>query len=190
MATAAPVTTPTKVLTGKVRLSYVHLFEKFSNIEGAEPKYSAVIMVPKEDTKTYKALRRAQKAALQEGAAKKFGGVIPKDGRWKDTIKDGDEDADLEKNPEYEGHYYLTVSNTTKPAIVDRDRDPILDASEVYSGCYARVSLNAFAFNAGGSKGVSFGLQAVQKLGDGEPFGGGGVDVDVEFGDDFEDDLL
>ena len=35
---ASHVKGTTKVVTGEVRLSYVHLFEKFSNIDWAEPK--------------------------------------------------------------------------------------------------------------------------------------------------------
>ena len=161
--------TDTKVVTGKVRLSYVHLFEPYTNNPDQPAKYSCVILIPKSDKATMKKLRAAQQVALENGAAK-FGGKVPR--TWKDTIHDGDEEADLEKNPEYEGHWYMSVSAKTKPGIVDRDVDPILDSTEVYSGCYARVSLNAFAFNTQGNKGVSFGLNHVQKLADGEYLGG------------------
>lgn len=169
MATTAEQRAATKVVTGEVRLSYVHLFQPFSNIDGAEPKYSVVLVIPKKDKVTIKKLRDAQQAALEAGKAK-FGGKIPK--VWKDTIHDGDEEADLEKSPELEGCIYLTVSNKTRPGVVDRRLNEIDDPTEVYSGCYARVSLNAFAFNTGGSKGVSFGLNHVQKLRDGEPLDG------------------
>lgn len=167
----APTTASTKVITGKVRLSYCHLFEPYANSEhqGATPKYSTVILVPKTDTKTIAAIEAAQQAALENGKSSKFGGTIPK--KWTNTFHDGDEDGDLDKNPEYAGHMFMTVSNRTKPGIVDKDVQPILDAMEVYSGCYARVSINAFAFNTSGNKGVSFGLNHVQKLGDGEPLG-------------------
>lgn len=163
---------PLKVVTGKVRLSYVHLFEPYtSDPEKNEPKYSTVILVPKSDKVTIAALRKAQQEALEAGKAK-FGGKIPKD--WKDTIHDGDEEADLDDNPEYAGHWYLTVSSNAKypPGLIDRAKRPILDATELYSGCYARVSAVAFAFNTSGNKGVSFGLRNVQFLADGEPLGG------------------
>lgn len=160
---------PTKVVTGKVRLSYCHLFEPYSSFEGQEPKYSVVILVPKTDVATINKIKAAQKAALEVGKSTKFNGSIPKN--WKNTFRDGDEEADLEKNPEYEGHYFMTISNKTRPGIVDQQVQPIMDASEVYSGCYARVSMNAFAFSASGNKGVSFGLNHVQKMADGEPFG-------------------
>lgn len=160
---------PTKVITGKVRLSYVHLFEANASFEGGDPKFSCVILVPKSDTKTIRAIRAAQKVALENGKATKFNGSIPKN--WKDTFRDGDEDSDLDKNPEYAGHYFMSVSNKTRPGVVDQDVNQIMDSSEVYSGCYARVSINAFPFSVQGNKGVSFGLNHVQKLADGEPLG-------------------
>lgn len=177
----------TKVVTGKVRLSYVHLFEAFSNIEGQDPKYSCVLLIPKSDKLTMKKLRAAQQAALENGKNGVFKGRIPKD--WKDTIKDGDEDADLEQNPEYEGHFYMSVSSKTKPGIVDRDVQPIIDSTEIYSGCFARVSINAFPYSVQGNKGVSFGLNHVQKMGDGDYLGGRSrAEDDFEALDDEDDE--
>ena len=51
-------------------------------------------------------------------------------------------------------------------------KKPILDRGEVYSGCYARVSLNFYAFNSTGNKGIACGLGNIQKIRDGEPLGG------------------
>lgn len=160
----------TKVVTGKVRLSYVHVFEPFSNNDDQDKKYSTVILIPKSDTKTIAALKAAQAAAAEAGKAKTFNGKIP--ANLKTTLHDGDEEGDLEKNPEYEGHMFMTVSSKTKPGIVDKDVNPILDSTEVYSGCYARVSINAFAYNTQGNRGISFGLNHVQKLDDGDYLGG------------------
>ena len=182
----APTAT-TKVVTGKVRLSYAHLFEAHASFDNQVAKYSTVILIPKSDTKTVNAIKAAQKAALENGKATKFNGKIPNN--WTNTLKDCDEEADLEKNPEYAGHYSMTVSNLQKPGIVDRDLQPILDRSEVYSGCYARVSINAFPFNNSGNKGVSFGLNHVQKLEDGEPLGSV-TRAEDDFAEDFEDSLL
>lgn len=160
----------TKVVTGKVRLGYVHVFEPYTSDPDNPPKYSVVIMVPKSDKATIRKLRKAQQAALENGKEKTFGGKLPKE--WHDTIKDGDEDADLDKNPEYEGHLYFQASAKNRPGIVDRSLNEIINSSEVYSGCYARVSINAFPYNTRGNKGVSFGLNHIQKVADGEFFGG------------------
>jgi hypothetical protein len=132
-----------------------------------------------------KKLRNAQKVALLNGKDRVFKGSIPK--KWTDTIHDGDEDADLDRNPEYENHWYMTVAAKTKPGIVDRNKEPITNSEEIYSGVYARVSLNAFAFNTQGNKGVSFGLNHIQKWADGE-FLGGRTRAEDDFDDDLEDD--
>lgn len=60
----------------------------------------------------------------------------------------------------------------TAPQIVDKAVKPILDRSEVYSGCYARVSIIFYAFNSNGNKGIACGLGNIQKIRDGEPLGG------------------
>lgn len=163
-------TASTKVVTDKVRLSYVHVWEPWSNGEGQEAKYSVCLLIPKSDTATLAKIKAAQAAAAEKGKAKHFGGKVP--ANLKTTIKDGDTDADLERNPEMAGHFYMTVSAKTRPGVVDRNVEPILEQSEVYSGCYARVSMNAFSYSNSGNKGVSFGLNHIQKVGDGELLGG------------------
>lgn len=166
----ATTNSDTKVVTGKVRLSYVHLFEPFSQNPDQPEKYSCVILIPKSDKKTLNAIKKAQAAAAEAGKARVFNGKVP--ANLKTTLHDGDEDGDLERNPEYEGHYFMSVNSKTKPGIVDKNVNPILDSSEVYSGCFARVSINAFAYNTQGNRGVSFGLNHVQKLADGDYLGG------------------
>jgi hypothetical protein len=166
----APTKSSTRVVTGKVRLSYVHLFEPFSNQPDQEAKYSTTILIPKSDTATLDKIRKAQEAAAEDGKAKTFGGRVPTN--LKTTLHDGDEEADLEKNPEYAGHFYMAMSSKTRPGVVDADLNPVLDPTQVYSGCYARVSINAFPYSNSGNKGISFGLNNVQFLEDGPALGG------------------
>lgn len=180
-----------KVVTGKVRLSYVHLFEPYSSDPDKEKSYSVCLLIPKdtpEGKKTIKQMRAAQQIALKDT----FGEKIPRN--WRDTIRDGDEEADLDTNPEFAGHYFVNVSAKLSypPGIVDRQRQEILDSTEVYSGCYGRVSLVAFGFNRPDNKGVSFGLRNVQKLADGEPLGGGRNNPEDDFDevDDDDDDVI
>ena len=160
-----------KVVTGEVRLSYANLLTPRAAQEGAAPKYSVVLLIPKSDTATVAKIRAAQKQALEDGKAK-FGGKVP--AKWTDTLHDGDTEADLERNPEYAGHWYISTSANEQypPNVVDRSLNKILDPSEIYSGMWARVSMVAFAFNTQGNKGVSFGLRNVQKTRDDEPFSG------------------
>lgn len=174
-----------RVVTGKVRLSYANLNEPRS-IENGPAKYSAVIVIPKDDKATYDAIRKAQAHTVKNGKHK-WGGKIPPSFKGSlFTMHDGDEEADLERNPEYEGCWYMNVSNTRQPGLLDRARQPILDATEVYSGCYARVAISCFPFNQQGNKGVSFGLDHVQKLADGEPLGNM-ITAEAAF-DDLDDD--
>lgn len=188
MATTA---SDTKVVTGTVRLSYVHLFEPYTQDSDAEEKYSCVILIPKSDKKTLAKIDKAIKAAAEAGKNSKFDGKIPNN--LQITLHDGDEEGDLDKNPEYEGHMFMSISSKTKPGIVDADVNPILDSTEVYSGAYARVSINAFPYNYKGKKGVSFGLNHVQKVKDGDYLGGRSrAEDDFEALDDDggDDDLI
>lgn len=63
------------------------------------------------------------------------------------------------------------------------------DVGEVYSGCYARVSLNFYAFNSNGNKGIACGLGNIQKIRDGESLGGKTTAAD-DFGAVVDDDFL
>ena len=84
-------------------------------------------------------------------------------------LRDGDTERDDEA---YKGHWFINANSISAPQIVDRQVKPILDRSEVYSGCYARVALSFYAYNSNGSKGIACGLGNIQKIRDGEPLGG------------------
>lgn len=166
-------TRPTQIVTGKVRLSYVHLFKPYAHNPGQEPKYSTTILVPKNDTSTKANIDRAIEAAKQEGMSSKWGGQIPPVVAI--PVYDGDGVRPSDGQPfgeECKGHWVFTASSKQAPAVVDQAVQPILDQSEAYSGMYARVSVNFFAYNSNGRKGIGAGLNNVQKLSDGEPLGG------------------
>lgn len=177
-------TNTTKVVTGIVRLSYEHVWEPAS-INGSNPKYSVSLIIPKDDVKTIAAINQAVENAIKDGAAK-FGGKIPPKGALKLPLRDGDTERDDEA---YRNAYFVNANSTTAPQIVDRAVQPILDRNEVYSGCYARVSINFYAFNSNGSKGVACGLGNIQKVRDGEPLGGKTSAAD-DFSTDLDDDFL
>ncbi len=157
----------TKVVTGvNTRFSYFHGWEPVS-INGGTEKYSVSVLIPKTDKETIKAIEAAVDAAIEEGIAK-FGGKKPNMAAIKLPLRDGD----IEREDEaYKGHYFVNANSTTAPQIVDKAVKPILDRDEVYSGCYGRVSLNFYAFNSNGNKGVACGLGNIQKIKDGEPLG-------------------
>lgn len=158
--------TGTKVTTGKVRLSYTHLFEPHA-IEGNEPKYSTSVLIPKTDKETLTAIKEAVEQVKAESKGK-WGGKVPPN--LKTPLRDGD--AERPDDEAYKGCYFLNANSKNKPGVVDANVQPVLDATEVYSGCYGRLTLNFYAYSASGNKGVACGLGNVQKLAEGEPLGG------------------
>ena len=174
----------TKVVTGPVRLSYANVWEPAS-INGGTLKFSVSLIIPKSDTKTISAINTAVDAAIKLGAAK-FGGKIPNKAALKLPLRDGDTEREDEA---YKDSYFVNANSTTAPQIVDRTVQPILDRSEVYSGCYARVSINFYAFNSNGNRGIACGLGNIQKIRNGEPLGGRSSAAD-DFSTDLDDDFL
>ena len=174
----------TKVVTGVVRLSYANVWEPAS-INGGTPKYSVSLIIPKEDEKTLSAINAAIEAAIKDGVSK-FGGKIPTRAALKLPLRDGDTERDDEA---YKDSYFVNANSTTAPQIVDRTVQPILDRGEVYSGCYARVSINFYAFNTNGNRGVACGLGNIQKVKDGDPLSGKSSAV-VDFATELDDDFL
>lgn len=158
-----------KVVTGTVRLSYANVWTPRAANDGSEPKYSASIIIPKTDIATVGAIEQAIEVAIQEGVGK-FGGKIPPRATLKLPLRDGD--AEKPDDEAYKNAYFLNATSKLAPGIVDKHVQPILDHSEVYSGVYARVSLNFYAFNTSGNRGVACGLGNIQKIRDGEPLGG------------------
>ncbi len=157
----------TKVVTGRVRFSYLHAFEPHAVEEGQEPKYSVSLIIPKSDKVTIARIQTAIDAAIETGLPK-FGGKRP--ANLKLPLRDGD--LERPEDEAYKNAYFINASSKMKPGVVDAQRNPILDSTEVYSGCYGRASINFYAFNKAGNRGIAAGLNNLQKLADGEYLGG------------------
>ena len=178
----------TRIILGpQTRWSYVNVWEPKS-IDGSNPKYSVQFLIPKTDQATLDKVRAAIEAAYHEGEAKLKGGsrFVPALEDIKSPLRDGDRER--KGDPVYAGMYFLNANSTQKPGIVDRDLNEILDPDEVYSGCWGRASINFYAFNVNGNRGVGVGLNNIQKLKDGDRLGGARAKAEDDFGDDFEDD--
>ena len=179
---------PTKVITGKVRFCYEHVFEPTAVNEGDDPKYSVCILIPKTDTKTVEAIKKAIEAAKAAGKSK----IADKNGRipanLKQPLRDGDEERG--DQPEFDGMYFINANSSRKPTIVDKDLNPIMSKDEFYSGCYGRASINFYAFDTR-TKGIAAGLNNLQKLADGESLAGGST-AEEDFGGDnvWNDELM
>ena len=177
---------PTKVVTGVVRLSYANVWEPKS-INGGAEKFSVSLIIPKADIKTLGAIQKAIDAAIEEGRGK-FGGKIPSKAALKLPLRDGD--IDRPDDEAYANCYFVNANSSSAPEIVDMSLNPVLNRSEVYSGVYARVSINFYAFNSNGNRGIACGLGNIQKVRDGEPLGGKASAAD-DFVSDYDgDDFL
>lgn len=164
---------PTKVLTGEVRLSYAALTAPRASQQGGKEKYSVTLLIPKTDTATIADLNASFQAAYDEGVAKKWNGARPTP---KAIIHDGDglRPSGVPFGDECKGHWVLTASSVNKPQVVGIDNvNCELAPQDIYSGMFARVTVNFFAFDTAGNKGVGCGLGNVLKTRDGEPLSGG-----------------
>ena len=180
---------PMKVVTGvNTRWSYVNAWEPKS-INGGTPKFSVSLIIPKSDTKTVAKIKAAIEAAYTEGEAKLKGKsrTVPALSAIKTPLRDGD--AERPDDPAYANSYFMNANSNTAPGIVDADCQPILDRSEVYSGVYGRASVNFYAFNSNGNRGIACSLNNLQKIRDGEHLGGKSSAED-DFATDDEEDFL
>lgn len=180
---------PTKVITGaNTRWSYANIWDPKS-INGGTPKYSVSLIIPKEDTVTVNKVKAAIQAAYEEGESKLKGSgkTVPVLSTLKTPLRDGD--LERPDDEAYANSYFINANSATAPGVVDADRQPIIDRSDVYSGVYGRASINFYAFNSNGNRGIACGLNNLQKIKDGEPLGGKSRAED-DFATDVEDDFL
>lgn len=180
---------PMKVITGSnTRWSYANVWEPKS-INGGAPKYSVSLIIPKSDTKTVAKIQAGIEAAYKEGESKLKGNgrSVPALSVLKTPLRDGD--TERPDDEAYADSYFINANSASAPGIVDADRQPVIDRSEVYSGVYGRASINFYAFNSNGNKGIACGLNNLQKMKDGEPLGGKSRAED-DFASEEEDDFL
>lgn len=180
---------PTKVITGvDTRWSYANVWDPKS-INGGTPKYSVSLIIPKSDKVTIQKIKAAIQAAYEEGESKLKGNG--KSVSSLSVLKTPLRDGDLERPDDeaYKNAYFVNANSATAPGIVDADRQQIIDRSEVYSGVYGRASINFYAFNSNGNKGIACGLNNLQKIRDGEPLGGK-ASAESDFATDDDDDFL
>lgn len=163
----------TAVTTNRARLSYEHLFRPYAHQPNQEPKYSVTVLVPKTDVETKRRIDAAIAAATNAGVSKCWNGAKPPVLAVPVYDGDGVRPNGEPFGAECKGCWVFTASSKNAPQVVDLSLNPIINQSEVYSGCYARVNVNFFPYNSNGKRGIGCGLNAVQKLEDGEPLGGG-----------------
>jgi len=158
--------TENKVMTPEFRLSFPALFEpkSFDTEQNANAKYSMVMVFPK--STDISALKEAAGAAILA----KWPDKASRPKNLKSPFRDGGEKEDWDGfGPET---IFITVSSKSPPGIVDQKRQPIIDSKEIYAGCYCRATIVPWAYDKAGNRGISFWLNNVQKLRDGESLSG------------------
>ena len=163
---------PTKVITGpNTTFSYLNCWDPKA-IQGGTPKFSVSLIIPKSDVKTIEKIKVAIQAAYEEGQSKLKGNgkSVPQLKVLKTPLRDGD--LERPDDEAYANSYFINANSASAPGIVDADRQPILDRSEMYSGVKGRASINLYAYNVNGNRGIACGLNNLQKISDGTPLGG------------------
>jgi hypothetical protein len=166
--------TAKQVVTPKARLNYAHLFEPAPRMRkavagsrNAELVFQCCLVF--EAGTDIQGMRNAAAAACKE----KWGDQWQKISAaptFKRPFKSSADRADQEGFPP--GSVFITVWSKNKPGIVDQVKRPILDPNQLYSGCYVKADLNAYAYEQEGGRGVAFGLNNIQKIADGERLDG------------------
>lgn len=180
---------PMKVVTGPDnRWSYANVWEPKS-INGGTPKHSVSLIIPKSDTRTVEKVKVAIEATYTEGQAKLKGSSrsVPPLSSIKTPLRDGG--AERPDDRVYANSYFINANSATAPGIVDADLNPVLSRSEVYSGVYGRASINLYAFNTNGNRGIACGLNSLQLIRPDEPLGGK-ASPDADFAAADDDDFL
>lgn len=176
--------------TPAVRISFPDVFRPRAFQEGDTPRYSVTMMFNKANAE-HMAFVKLLHGDLQAALAAKWPDPsnrprTPLVGSPRSPIKDGDTTLNLqdvpikENNPAYAGHYIVRASSTKPIKVVDRRTSEIIDDSEVYGGCWAKVAINAYTYS-GRSQGVTLGLNGLQKWADDDSFGGGRPSVEQMF---------
>lgn len=160
------------VVTPKFRVSYPNVFKAKRNDLSGKDEFSIEALFPKG------ADLSKLKAAAQEAIVAKWG---PDKEKWPKNLRSPFRDqAEKAKDVDgkrilppacEEGAIFMNLKSSQRPGVVDGNVQDILDESQFYAGCYAIASVNAYAYDQKGNRGVSFGLGNVQKVADGEPLG-------------------
>lgn len=178
-----PKVVDNKVIFGPCRLSYTHVFNKYTPSDGkGEPKYMTNVLIPAAEKQTIAAIKKAIEAAKASGIVSKWGGKEPK--KLDMPLRDGDDKDD----EVYAGMLYVNAKSNTRPGVVDRNKAPIVDEEEIYSGVWAIVSVTFYPYDTNGNRGVACGLNNIMKFKDDEKLGGR-TSAENDFADiDNEDD--
>lgn len=172
------------IVIKNVRFSYLHWAEPKETPSG-DLKFSASILIPKDDKENLAAIDQAIKDATKKGVEdNKFSRAQAKSLRL--PLRDGSEEHESgARGKEYDGHFFLNANSNRQPGTVDEKRQPIIDVNDFYSGCFGHAHVNFFPYNTAGNRGIGVGLNNLMKTKDGDRLDGrkSAEDAFSEFGD-------
>lgn len=153
-----------KVILGPGRFSYPNIFKPQTKDDGSERYSVAFLMPPATDLAPLK-------LALKKAMADKFGADESKWPRGARKPEDVIVPAEEKYGKQFEGWHVINASSATKPGVVDRDKEFVTDASEMYPGRWGKISVAAFGYS-NKTRGVTLGLNNCQILKHDEPLAG------------------
>lgn len=154
-----------KILTPEFRVSYPAVFKPRENrLDPSKPATfgCSLVFPPGADIS-------ALKAAAKAVALEQWSGKPPFE--IKNPFLDAHAKDKGQGNFEPGSILLRTSSQQRRPGLVDANMDEIITEADFYAGCFARATVNAYAWATQASCGVSFGLINLQKTRDGEPIG-------------------
>ena len=162
-----------KPITPEFRVAFPSVFSARRNDLNGKDEYSIVALFP------LGADLSALEAVALSALKTKFGDDQKK---WPEKLRTPfrDQGDRAKKNDDgtvnlpsgyVKGAKYLTLRSNQQPGLIDGKKNEIIDQSDFYGGCWARATINAYAYDTKGNRGVSFGLGNIQKLRDDDPFG-------------------
>jgi hypothetical protein len=161
------------IMTPEFRVDWNNVFHPKKNELSGKEEYALTALFPKG------ADLSAMKAAANAAIVEKWGEDKTK---WPKNLRSPFRDQGEKDGPQYEeGAVFMNLKSKQRPGVVDAKVQDIIDETEFYRGCYARATVQAYAYDQAGNRGVSFGLQNIQKMKDGEPMGGGRAKASSEF---------
>ncbi len=166
---------PTRLISPSFVIAFPSLFKPKQNDRGGD-EYSCTMYFDKDSTDMTGIQGAIDQIVHDEYKGKIAGLKMP--------IRDGDDPSDNYST--YEGTnncLVLAAKSVFKPGVVDVDLEDVIDPGMIYPGAVCRASLTAYAYDVNGNKGISFALNNVQFLTDGEPLTGAGTKASDEFGD-------
>ena len=163
-------------VTFAARLSFNDLFTPRAAQEGQDPKYQAVLLIPKTDQQAIAMINTAIKNAVDDGVARGvFKQPIDPAMTQYPPLRDGDRPKNdgTSRGEAYAGHWYISAKSKAdrRPFLVDANVQPIIDPSEVYSGMYVNAAVQFYAYGNSGNTGIAANIVGIQKVRDGERLG-------------------